>query len=1315
MADGKKIGAKIVIDGEQEFRAALKQSKQAMKEFDSEMKLVTAQFKDNAQSMEALKAKQATYQKQQQELTKQNKLLVDQIEKANVAYKKAAETHETTAKNIADLEKALEDAKKQYGENSDEVKDLESRLKEANVEYDKQERALGNLTTQISRWNTDLNKTNAELVEVDGALRDTNSAIDNYDQNVREAESTTKKFGVVVKESAEGTDSLRVSLGSLVSAQIVVDVLRTCANAIKDVASAALEVGTKFTASMSNVEALSGASGDALARLTAKAREMGAATIYSASESADALSYMALAGWDAEQMLEGIEPVLSLAAAANMDLAEASDIVTDYITAFGLKAEDASHFSDVMAYAMSNSNTTVELLGESYKNCAATCGSMNIAVEDATAVLSTMANAGVKGGEAGTALNTILTRLATNTKECADQLETYGIKVYDSQGRMNSISSILQGLGEIWGDLSDKEQAALAKTIAGTNQYSKFQTIMIGVSDAAKEGGQSFFDYAEALRDCDGAAAGMAKTMQDNLTGDITILKSALEGLGIATEGVFDESFRIAVQGATDAVSRLERSVSNGDLGVSLAGLGDSLANLTENLIKSAEEALPGFIDGLSKLIDNFDYIVGGVKTAVAGYAAYEVATIAAKIATEGLTVALEMNPIGLLAGVLAAACVGLYEFVKAEENATYSAAENGTEIRALINDTESLNAEIKDSAEARKNEIASLDAQSQASLKLVGQLYSETTSQNRKKAILEQLKDLYPKLNISMDQYGNIIGQTRGEVEKYIQTSVQLAKVEAAKEHLAEIAKQQFEAEMRLAELEEEIDAQREKAADAQSRRNKIFDETNWFTRIFTAEAYRSAEAAEDEHEAFSALLTTYESTSSELKGLSEEYDKTLAYIEDTEPIDEAAAATEDLAEAEADAVVITEELQEEFNDLYEALQKSIEGSLDLTNKWSQDWDTSTKNMTDNIESQIDGITNWGENFTKLADTAEVNIDSRVLKYLADMGTEGAGLVQQLVDTLESSPEELQAFSDKMAEYLTLEDSVAQTITDSYSDTIIEAMGGAVEAAQGSAEEFAEVGTASAQAVADGLADGETIVTEAATEMSSGVADGVKEAVGSGSGSPVYQEGQRVSQLMADGIKAKQQEAADAGKEVAEEVRDAFASILTEEVGKNIGNAFGDALMKQIEARGAQAVARAKELAEEARKAGGGGGDDEKDDDKGGNEGGNEGGGGENPKTPVTPVTPPEGGGIPLNGLSAVIPFLNDLNNYQVNSVSHVVSDLSASVNALSDKVNTMSNALNANTTVNVELSGDAKGIFTAVQTQNSKIVKSTGYHALA
>ena len=322
-----------------------------------------------------------------------------------------------------------------------------------------------------------------------------------------------------------------------------------------------VDSGIDFSSSMSNVQALSGATAEEMEQLEQSARDLGASTIFSATDVSDAFGYMALAGWDTEDMLQGVNGVLNLAAAGNMDLARASDIVTDYLTAFGLEAKDAGGFVDQMAYAMANSNTDVEQLGEAYKNVAATAGSLGYSVEDTTAVLMTMADAGVKGGEAGTGLSAIMTRLATDTKSCASQLEEYGVHVYDEQGNMNDLASILEGVRGVWNGLSTEEQAALAKTIAGQSHYSQFATIMQGLQEGTDGASSSFRENTDALeavknasQEGQSAAEDMANTMQDNLGGDLKELTSAIDEFKLKIFDGIEQPARNIVQFITTGV-----------------------------------------------------------------------------------------------------------------------------------------------------------------------------------------------------------------------------------------------------------------------------------------------------------------------------------------------------------------------------------------------------------------------------------------------------------------------------------------------------------------------------------------------------------------------------------------------------------------------------------------------------------------------------------------------------------------------------------------------------------------------------------------
>ena len=279
-----------------------------------------------------------------------------------------------------------------------------------------------------------------------------------------------------------------------------------------------------FEAAMSQVQAVSGASGSELSRLTDKAKEMGATTKFTAQESAEAFNYMAMAGWKTEDMLSGIEGILSLAAASGEDLATTSDIVTDALTAFRMKASDAGHFSDVLAVAASNANTTVSGMGETFKYAATMAGTLGYSVEDVALATGLMANSSIKGTMSGTALNTIITRLATNTSGARDAIEALGVEFYDSHGKARGFSLIMDELREATANMNDEQKANFAYTVAGMEAQKGLQAILNATED-------DYNKLAEAVNNADGAAADMAETMLDNLQGSIILMQSAVDGV----------------------------------------------------------------------------------------------------------------------------------------------------------------------------------------------------------------------------------------------------------------------------------------------------------------------------------------------------------------------------------------------------------------------------------------------------------------------------------------------------------------------------------------------------------------------------------------------------------------------------------------------------------------------------------------------------------------------------------------------------------------------------------------------------------------
>ena len=288
-----------------------------------------------------------------------------------------------------------------------------------------------------------------------------------------------------------------------------------------------IDTYSNFEAAMSQVSAVSGAAGTDLDRLTAKAKQMGATTKFTATEAAEGFNYMAMAGWKTQDMLDGIEGILNLAAASGESLGTTSDIVTDALTAFGLKASDSTHFADVLAAASSNANTNVSLMGETFKYAGTMAGALGYSIEDVALATGLMANAGLKGSMAGTSLNSIFTRLSTNTNGATDAIRELGVEFFNSDGSARNLSDVLGELRTATAGMSSEQKTALANTVAGMEA----QKGLLAILNASEE---DYNKLAEAVNNADGASKRMSETMLDNLQGSFTLLQSAVDGVKIS-------------------------------------------------------------------------------------------------------------------------------------------------------------------------------------------------------------------------------------------------------------------------------------------------------------------------------------------------------------------------------------------------------------------------------------------------------------------------------------------------------------------------------------------------------------------------------------------------------------------------------------------------------------------------------------------------------------------------------------------------------------------------------------------------------------
>lgn len=376
--------------------------------------------------------------------------------------------------------------------------------------------------------------------------------------------------------------------------------------ALGGISAYAIKTGMDFEATMSKVQAISGATGQEIVALTDKAKEMGAKTKFSATESADAFVFMSQAGWKTTDMLNGIEGVMNLAAASGEDLANTSEIVTSGLTAFGLQAKDSAHFADVLARAAADSNTDVGSMGYTFKYVAPIAGALKYNIEDTALAIELMANAGIRGETAGTSLRSILTRMVDPPKAAAQQMEALGLSMTNANGTMKPLNEVLLELRQKFSGLNDSQKVSAASAIAGKEAMSGLLAI-VNASD------KDFNTLSQSINNANGSAAEMAKTMQDNLKGKVEQLGGSLETLALTMYDKFQGPMKTAVDAVSKAIDTLNKSLDGGQLSASADTIAQGFSNLVQGTATFITDYLPKMINGLAWIMDHSSEIVSGL------------------------------------------------------------------------------------------------------------------------------------------------------------------------------------------------------------------------------------------------------------------------------------------------------------------------------------------------------------------------------------------------------------------------------------------------------------------------------------------------------------------------------------------------------------------------------------------------------------------------------------------------------------------------------------------------------------------------------
>lgn len=388
--------------------------------------------------------------------------------------------------------------------------------------------------------------------------------------------------------------------GLATAAKVGASVVAAVGSGISALGTYAAKVGGDFEAQMSKVSAISGATGNDLQALEDKAKQLGIDTKFSATEAGQAFEYMAMAGWKTEQMLDGVAGIMDLAAASGEDLAMVSDIVTDAMTAFGLSAEQSTHFADVLAKASSNSNTNVGLMGETFKYVAPVAGAMGFSIEDTATAIGLMANAGIKGSQAGTALRAMLSRLTNPTDEVEAAMTKLGLSITNSDGSMRELDEIMADLRNGFDGLTEAEQTQIASQLAGQEAMSGLLAI-VNTSEA------EYNKLADAVNSADGAAKDMAATMANNLQGQLTLLKSSAEGFGLALYDKIQVPLTEMASWAVESLNKLTTAFrENG-----VSGMVEAAGEIVGSAIGEFANALPQFASMAVEIVKN---LANGIK-----------------------------------------------------------------------------------------------------------------------------------------------------------------------------------------------------------------------------------------------------------------------------------------------------------------------------------------------------------------------------------------------------------------------------------------------------------------------------------------------------------------------------------------------------------------------------------------------------------------------------------------------------------------------------------------------------------------------------
>lgn len=1198
----KEVGITLALGGEKEYTQGFSNAVKVTKMLQAETKSLAQEFEGSANSMQALQSKQENLIRLQDSFKQKLNAANTGLGNARKQYEEQAKAVETLKEKLDIAQKSLDKMKEQGEEGSDSYKKQEKAIEELNNALTKQTTNMLNAQGRVTDWNKKVIQAEADVRKNSKALEENRKYLEEAKNSADGCATSIDEFGKSVKQANTEVDDLNTNAGEagevftgigekiasavvMKGVSVAADALGTLKDKAVEAAEYVVEVGSSFEAGMSEVEAISGATGSELETLESKAKSLGSSTKFSATEVAGAMTNMSLAGWSVNQTLSGIDGVLQLAAASNMDLADASQVVTDNISSFNLEASQSTHIADMMAYAQANSSTTAAELGEAYKNCGANMNAAGQDIETTTSFLEALANNGLRGSEAGTSLAAVMRDMTSKMKDGKIAIGDTSVAVMDSSGNFRDMTDILKNVENATDGMGDaQKQAALMSTFTSDS--------IKGLNMLLNTGADQVAGYEDSLRNCSGAASDMADTMQDNLQGKLTELSSATEGLGIAVYDYISGPLQGGVELLTDVVSGLTDAITPQK---------DAMEDMYDSVIQSSEDLK----NNMQSIDDQFTGAMNGAEN---------VGNLATRLE--------ELNNVQDRTTVQRQEMAAIVDQLSQSIPELQGAYDSENDTLSVTN--EELEKLVKNYQQTAVQQAVMAATQDLVNQKLEAQVQIDK-AEDQKKSVEARKKLLQDELDLI-----NQVKEHENDINIALQNGLEFD-ADSAIDYQTEALKMYKQAlDDGVISLEEYQMAEKAISNDQMGNRFEVLTGTITQSGDATGVLATSVGELQDKEDALNSTIEdntqlqkdadeSIQSVTDSAKelfdvkvdGTESTEDNTKAQEENADAINATGIAaagagtaleglnkTMERSQEAADAAkTAMRQILDEYNSTMDSIKADLQDKISFADKFDGGDDITTEQMNENLQSWVDGIQNYQQNLQRLKEATDESgqaiFSAEFIQAIQEQGTDAANMLQHMVWTLDNQGEygveQLKGISKKWTDAMDISEDTATVMAanktayelavgelgstdydfsdlrESIDNAVASAVEGWAELPAATQESLMqtvqmaqECGVQIPEGLADGIASGE-ITPQQAIDQLNGTIEGIIQGVAE----IANKAGIQIPEEIQAGINAGGTQAVSAMQELLALIQQQAAD--AQSAGEDVGTAVGEGTQNSI------------------------------------------------------------------------------------------------------------------------------------------------------